>query len=105
MMRHAVLGAGGVGAFLGAALARAGRDVLLVMREESLARYGGVVRVESFLLGDFEAELPAAPRLERPADVIWVATKATQLAEALDRVSETAVEDSVIVPSSTDSTM
>jgi 2-dehydropantoate 2-reductase len=98
MMRHAVLGAGGVGAFLGAALARAGRDVLLLMREESLARYGGVVRVESVLLGDFEAELPAATRLERPADVIWVATKATQLAEALDRVSETAVEDSVIVP-------
>jgi 2-dehydropantoate 2-reductase len=98
MMRHAVLGAGGVGAFLGAALARAGRDVLLVMREESLARYSGVVHVESVLLGDFEAELPAAPRLERPVDAVWVATKATQLAEALDRVSETAVEDSVIVP-------
>lgn len=39
-MRHAVPGAGGVGAFLGAALARAGRDVLLLTREESLARYG-----------------------------------------------------------------
>ena len=39
-MRHAVLGAGGVGAFLGAALARTGREVL---REESLERYDGVV--------------------------------------------------------------
>ena len=46
-MRHAVLGAGGVGAFLGAALARAGREVLLVMRDESLPRYDGFVRVES----------------------------------------------------------
>jgi ketopantoate reductase len=90
MMRHAVLGAGGVGAFLGAALSRAGRDVLLLMREESLARYGGVVRVESVLLGDFEAEVPAAPRLERPVDVVWVATKATQLADALERVPEAA---------------
>jgi 2-dehydropantoate 2-reductase len=97
MMRHAVLGAGGVGAFLGAALARAGRDVLLVMREESLARYRGVVRVESVLLDDFEAELPAAPVLDRPVDVVWVTTKATQLAEALERVPERAAEGSVIV--------
>jgi 2-dehydropantoate 2-reductase len=97
-MRHAVLGAGGVGAFLGAALARTGRDVLLLMREESLARYGGVVRVESALLGDFDAELPAAPTLERPVDVVWVATKATQLADALERVPEAAAADSVVVP-------
>jgi 2-dehydropantoate 2-reductase len=98
MMRHAVRGAGGVGAFLGAALARAGRDVVLLMREESLARYGCVVRVESVLLGDFEAEVPAAPRLERPVDVVWVATKATQLADALERVPEAGAERSVIVP-------
>jgi 2-dehydropantoate 2-reductase len=98
MMRHAVLGAGGVGAFLGAALARAGRDVLLLMREESLARYGGVVRVESVFLDDFETELPAAPALDGPADVVWVTTKAPYLAAALERVPEGAAEDSVVVP-------
>jgi len=97
-MRHAVLGAGGVGAFLGAALARAGREVLLLMREESLGRYGGVVHVESAVLGDFEAELPAATTLERPVDVVWMATKAPQLADARERVSEARAEDSVIVP-------
>jgi 2-dehydropantoate 2-reductase len=43
-------------------------------------------------------ELPAAPTLEGPVDVVWVATKATQLADALERVPEAAVEDSVIVP-------
>jgi 2-dehydropantoate 2-reductase len=95
-MRHAVLGAGGVGAFLGAALARARRHVLLLMREESLRRYRGVLRLESVLLGDFEVELPAAPRLEGPVDVVWVTTKATQLADALERVP--AADDSVIVP-------
>jgi 2-dehydropantoate 2-reductase len=95
-MRHAILGAGGVGAFLGAALARAGRDVLLLMREESLARYGGVVHVESAVLGDFEAELPARPTLREPVDVVWVTTKATQLADALERVP--AAGDSVVVP-------
>jgi 2-dehydropantoate 2-reductase len=98
MMRHAVLGAGGVGAFLGAALARAGRDVLLLMREESLARYGGVVHVESILLGDFDAELPAAPMLDGPVDVVWVTTKATHLTSALERLPEGAAEGSVVVP-------
>jgi 2-dehydropantoate 2-reductase len=85
-MRHAVLGAGGVGAFLGAALARVGREVVLVMREASLARYDGVVHVESAVLGDFEVQLPATPTLERPVDVLWVTTKATQLTDALERV-------------------
>jgi 2-dehydropantoate 2-reductase len=98
MMRHAVLGAGGVGAFLGAALARAGRDVLLLMREKSLARYGGVVHVESVLLSDFEAEVPAAPTLDGSVDVVWVTTKATHLADALERVPEDAAEDAVVVP-------
>lgn len=95
-MGHAVLGAGGVGAFLGAALARAGRDVLLLMREEALARYDGVVHVESALLGDFDVEVPAAQTLERPVDVLWVATKATQLGDALERVPGGAAE--VVVP-------
>jgi 2-dehydropantoate 2-reductase len=98
MMRHAVLGAGGVGAFLGAALARAGRDVVLLMREESLAGYDGVVHVESVLLGDFDAEVSAAPTLDGPVDVVWVTTKATHLADALDRVPAAAAADSVFVP-------
>jgi 2-dehydropantoate 2-reductase len=97
-MRHVVLGAGGVGAFLGASLARAGREVLLLIREESLARYGGVVHVESAVLGDFDAELPAAPALAEPVDVVWVTTKATQLADALERVPADTAEDSVVVP-------
>jgi len=95
-MRHAVLGAGGVGAFLGAALARAGRDVLLLMREESLARYGSRVHVESAVLGDFDVALAAAPTLEAAVDVMWVATKAHQLADALERVSEASAE--IVVP-------
>jgi 2-dehydropantoate 2-reductase len=97
-MRHAVLGAGGVGAFLGAAFARAGRDVLLLMREESLARYDGVVQVESVVLGDFSVELPATATLYEPVDVVWVTTKAYQLPEALERVPESTAEDSVYVP-------
>jgi 2-dehydropantoate 2-reductase len=97
-MRHGVLGAGGVGAFVGAALARVGRDVVLLMREVALARYDGVVHVESAVLGDFELTLPAAPRLERPVDALWIATKATQLADALERVSADAAKGALVVP-------
>jgi 2-dehydropantoate 2-reductase len=95
-MRHAVLGAGGVGAFLGAALSRVGREVVLVMRDDSLASYDGVVHVESSVLGDFDVELPAASTLDRPVDALWITTKATQLADALERVP--AAEGAVVVP-------
>jgi 2-dehydropantoate 2-reductase len=98
VLRHAVLGAGGVGVFLGAALARTGCEVLLLMREQSLARYDGSAHVESALLGDFVVALPAASTLERAVDVIWVTTKATQLADALERVPAEAAEGAVVVP-------
>jgi 2-dehydropantoate 2-reductase len=84
-----------VGAFLGAALSRTGRDVLLLVREESLARYDGTVHVESALLGDFDVEVPAAATLDRDVDALWVTTKATQLAGALEGVPAT---DAVVVP-------
>jgi 2-dehydropantoate 2-reductase len=68
------------------------------MREESLARYGGVVHVESALLGDFEAEVPAAATLERPVDVLWVTTKATQLQDGLEGIPEGAAANAIVVP-------
>jgi 2-dehydropantoate 2-reductase len=97
-MRHGVLGVGGVGGLLGAALARAGRDVLLLMRPTSLARYDGRLQVESAQLGKFEVEVPAATTLDRPVDVLWVTTKATQLEAALDLVPPDRLADAVVVP-------
>src|SRR6188768_4093680 len=44
-MRHAILGAGGVGGLVGAALARDGHDVVLLLRPETLERYGGRLAV------------------------------------------------------------
>src|SRR5438876_2932103 len=58
-MRHAILGAGGIGGLVGAALARDGGDVALVMRPDTLARYSGRLAVESAVLGDFEVDIPA----------------------------------------------
>ena len=81
-MRHGVLGVGGVGGLLGAALARSGADVTLVLRPESLAAYPGRLRVESAVLGDFEVDVPAVGRLDAPVDVLWVTPKAYQLEAA-----------------------
>ena len=82
-MRHAILGAGGIGGLVAASLARAGLPIVLLLRPHSLADYSGRIAVESVVLGNFESEVPAASTLDREIDVLWVATKATQLERAL----------------------
>ena len=97
-MRHAVLGVGGVGGLIGAALARAGAEVVLLMRPEALARYGGRLRIESVVLGDFEVACPAAGVLDREVDAAWVTTKATQLEGALELLPRDRVGDATVIP-------
>src|SRR3954468_24289268 len=70
-VRHAMLGVGGVGGLVGAVLARAGEDVTLLMRAESLQTYAGTMRVESVVLGDFQVEVAAAAALADTVDVLW----------------------------------
>lgn len=97
-MRHAVLGAGGIGSLLGGALARAGRDVVLLLRPETLARHSGRIRVESAVLGDFEADVATVGDLDRDVDVLWVAPKAPDLEAALALAPPERVGDAVVVP-------
>jgi 2-dehydropantoate 2-reductase len=97
-VRHAILGAGGVGGLLGGALARAGRDVVFLLRPETLARHPHRVRVESAVLGDFEAEVELASELEREVDVVWVSPKAPQLEAALGLAPPERVGAAVVVP-------
>ena len=97
-MRHAILGAGGVGGLVGAALARDGHDVVLLLRPETLERYGGRLAVESAVLGDFEVDVPATAELDRDVDVLWVTPKATQLDAALALAPAGRVGDAVVIP-------
>jgi 2-dehydropantoate 2-reductase len=84
----AVLGAGGVGGLVAAALAHAGEDVLVVAREPTAERIAADgIRVESERLGAFTARPGAAARLAEPADVLVVAVKAPALDAALERVA------------------
>jgi 2-dehydropantoate 2-reductase len=85
--RLAVLGSGGVGGLVAAALARAGEPVTVIAREETaaaIARDG--LQVRSVRLGDFRARPDAVPALEESVDALLVATKAPGLPDALERV-------------------
>ncbi len=97
-MRHAILGAGGVGGLVGGALARAGAAVLLLLRPETLVRHPRRLRVESAVLGDFEVDVSTASALEREVDVLWVTVKAPQLRAALDLAPPDRVGGAVVVP-------
>jgi len=97
-MRHAVLGAGGIGGLIAGALAHSGAEVALLLRPESLSAYAGRLRVESVVLGDFEVEVPAAPQVEPAVDVLWVAVKAPGLERALSLVPPESLRKAVVVP-------
>jgi 2-dehydropantoate 2-reductase len=90
MISIAILGPGGVGGFLAGALVRAGEDVTVVAREPTaqlIVRDG--LQVQSVILGDFHARPAAAATLDDPVDVLIIATKATSLDTALERVQAT----------------
>src|SRR5215470_7814591 len=80
-MRHAILGAGGVGGMVGACLARAGESVTLVVRPETLDTHPPKLQLKS-PFGDWSGEVAWTSTVP-PTDVLWLAVKATQLDAAL----------------------
>jgi 2-dehydropantoate 2-reductase len=81
-MRFAVLGAGAIGAYVGAALARGGADVYLIARGdnlEALRRDGVRVRSDR---GDFDAHPPATDDSNEigPVDFVFLGLKANSYA-------------------------
>jgi 2-dehydropantoate 2-reductase len=83
-VKVAVLGAGAIGAYVGASLARGGTDVHLIARGDHLEalRRGGV-RVRS-ARGDFDARPPATddPSEIGPVDFVFLGLKANSYASA-----------------------
>jgi 2-dehydropantoate 2-reductase len=80
-LRHAILGAGGVGGLIGASLAHSGDSVTMIVRPESLAQYPEQIQMES-AFGNFTVPVALASTVP-PADVLWITVKATQLDSAL----------------------
>ncbi len=86
--RYAVVGAGAIGAYVGAALARGGAEVTLVARGPHLAaiRERGVeVRSER---GDFSARVPATDDMTTigPVDCVIIGLKAHQIVPVLPQI-------------------
>ena len=97
-MRHAVLGAGGVGGLVGGALAKAGHPVTLLVRPGRRDHYTERLTVESEALGAFEAPVRIADRLDERFDVVWITVKAMVLEEALNSVPPERLGSGVVVP-------
>jgi 2-dehydropantoate 2-reductase len=98
-MRVAVLGAGAIGAYVGAALHRGGTEVHLVARGEHLAairEYG--VRVTS-PRGDFTARTPATddPGEVGPVDYVFLGLKANSYGSCGDLIAPLLGEDTTVV--------
>ena len=99
-MRFAVLGAGAIGAYLGAALARGGADVVLIARGahlDAMRRHG--VHVLS-PRGDFEAHPAATDDLGAVggADCVVLGVKSYSLPELAPRISPLLAPDACVLP-------
>src|SRR3954463_15146462 len=85
---RAILGPGGVGGFLTGALEHAGTPVTVVARESTAAAIAADgLSVESRRLRRFHVRPRAVASLDGGGTTLIVATKATGLRAALDRVS------------------
>jgi 2-dehydropantoate 2-reductase len=80
-MKHAIIGAGGVGGLMGASLAHAGESVALVVRREAVAGYPNQLHLES-PFGKFDSPVTVGSEVPE-VDVLWISVKATQLKPAL----------------------
>jgi 2-dehydropantoate 2-reductase len=83
----AILGPGGVGGLMAALLARAGEDVTVIARPETaqlIERTG--LSVDSVRYGRFIARPRASTELSEGVTFLLIATKATTLMDALERV-------------------
>jgi 2-dehydropantoate 2-reductase len=96
-MRHAILGAGGVGGLIGVALAMAGESVTLVLRPEAIKNYPAELSLES-PLGSFSVPVDRASSVAAPYDVLWITVKATQLESALRSVTVAPEKLGAVVP-------
>ena len=98
-MRIAILGPGGVGGLLAVLLARAGSDVVVLARPSTAAHLAGHgLRLTSERYGEVAAQPRAAELLDGPVDAVVVATKATQLDDALTRVPADVLGGAVLLP-------
>jgi 2-dehydropantoate 2-reductase len=98
-MKYAIVGAGAIGAFVGAMLARAGEDVTLIARGPHLrAMQEHGVRVRGSV-GDFDARVSATddPAQVGPVDVVLLTLKAHSLTSMAPRLTPLLGSETTVV--------
>jgi len=99
-VRILFLGAGGIGGFFGGHLARSGADVTFLVRERRAAQLRQSGLVIDSPLGSFATPVKVATQpsqVERP-DVVVLACKAYDLADAMDTIEPALAHGTVILP-------
>jgi 2-dehydropantoate 2-reductase len=93
-LRHAILGAGGVGGVMAAFLAHVGESVTLVVRPESVGSYPAEIQLESPFA---KFRVPVTHDKGVPSvDVLWIAVKATQLESALQTIPKPDIARAIV---------
>lgn len=99
-MRIVVVGAGGIGGFLGGALAKAGQEVTLIARAKHLQaiRERGLI-VESAALGNFTSSVKATdnPAEVAVADLILFCVKSYDTESALENIGPLIGDETVVL--------
>jgi 2-dehydropantoate 2-reductase len=91
-MQLTIVGAGAIGGFIGASLARAGHDVLLVDTAEphvaAINEHGLAIEAPGTRIADWTVRVPAVTpeKLTGPRDLVFVSVKSQHTAAALDVV-------------------
>jgi 2-dehydropantoate 2-reductase len=100
-MRVCIVGAGSIGGFVAARLARAGETVTVVARGANLA----AIQREGIVLEQADGSVVKAPvqavarlREAGPQDVVILAVKAHQVADIVDDIASVLHDDTVIIP-------
>jgi 2-dehydropantoate 2-reductase len=98
-MRYAIVGAGAIGAYVGASLARAGAEVVLIARGAQLQAF----RVSGVRVLTDRGDFAAAPACTdtcadvSPVDVVILALKAHQIAGMLGEIRHLLRDDTTII--------
>ena len=93
-MKHAIIGAGGVGGLIGAVLAHEREQVSMVVRPGTLGDYTGPLRLES-PFGEYGESVSWTDKMPQ-TDVAWLTVKAPQLDAAMKTLAAGPLPDAIV---------
>jgi 2-dehydropantoate 2-reductase len=96
-LKHVILGAGAVGGLLGAVLAQEGEHVTLLVRSGTVTQHPNSIFLDR-PSGKFQVPISVDTKFTGNADVVWIAVKAYQLADAIDVIPNNNSGIAAIIP-------